>query len=317
MCALVLLLSVAGCARAGAREIARVHRTGGTSSRNKPGSSPGRRPTPSPDASGDQAPGRAAQVAHCQVAAPGFSCGMQQRIRAVEQYLATQPGEIGIVLHDRVTGATWENSAASTALPAASTIKLAMMADLMLRSRDGSIDLGSDDWDLIYNALHSSSDTAADQLWSAFEDSSFLSRIQAFGMNDASFSATPAYWGYMYCSAEDLSNLMNYVLDKLPASNRDYIVSQLRHVAPIQQWGVWGAGQANEPGNKDGWEDDNGVWFVNTVGFAGPNERYTLAIMDDLKGAGDFHEGSDTLSQVASLLFQGRYGPAPVAEATP
>ena len=39
--------------------------------------------------------------------------------------------------------------------------------------------------------------------------------------------------------------------------------------------------------------------------------------MDNLGGAGDFHEGSTTLSEIASLLFRGHLSPAPTAEATP
>ena len=40
--------------------------------------------------------------------------------------------------------------------------------------------------------------------------------------------------------------------------------------------------------------------------------------MDNLDGgAGDFHVGSTTLSEVASILFRGHLGPAPTAEATP
>ena len=42
--------------------------------------------------------------------APGFSCSMQKRIAAVENYLAGSPGEIGIVLRDRANGAVWRNS---------------------------------------------------------------------------------------------------------------------------------------------------------------------------------------------------------------
>ena len=37
-----------------------------------------------------------------------------------------------------------------------------------------------------------------------------------------------------------------------------------------QQWGVWGAGAAMAPGNKNGWSQEEGGWVVNTVGFAGP-----------------------------------------------
>ena len=46
-----------------------------------------------------------------------------------------------------------------------------------------------------------------------------------------------------------------------------------------------GAGPENHPGNKNGWEDDSGTWITNTVGFAGPHARYTLAIMYDMRQA--------------------------------
>jgi len=243
---------------------------------------------------------------------------MASRIAEVQQYLAGRPGQIGIVLHDRQTGATWRNGAAYTDLPAASTIKLAIVTDLLLRNGSGAIQLTGGDWSLIHNALHESSDTAADALWQSFEDGSFLQRIRAFGMRNAYFTTPSApYWGFMYCSASDLDHLMNYVLDSIPTGARLYITRQIQHVAPIQQWGVWGAGPQNQPGNKDGWEDDGGTWITNTVGFAGPDARYTLAIMYDTAGSRGFHYGSTTLSQVASLLFQGHLGPAPTAEATP
>lgn len=264
---------------------------------------------------------RAEAAAHsplpCRGIAPGFSCVMQHRIRSVERYLATQPGEIGIVLHDRRTGATWRNREAGTPMPAASTVKLAIAADLLLRQRAGSLSLTDADRDLLHAALHESSDAAADQLWSAFESGSFAQRIKRFGMNDTSFCSSPPYWGCVYTTADDLDSLMNHVLGKLPARDRIYLVYQLRHVAWDQQWGVWGAGRSSHPGNKDGWEDNDGVWITDTVGFAGPRERYTLSIMDDLEGTADFPTGINTLSQVAALLFRDRHVPAPAVQATP
>ena len=154
-------------------------------------------------------------------------------------------------------------------------------------------------------------------MWFAYEDGSFLSRIQRFGMHSAYFSGSPPYWGFMYCSPHDLDNLMDYVLGRLPARDRSYIVYRMRQVGPIEQWGAWGAGSAEHPGDKDGWENEGSAWITNTVGFAGPHERYTLAIMDNLGGAGDFHQGSTTLSEIASLLFRGHLSRAPTAEATP
>ncbi len=242
---------------------------------------------------------------------------MQKRIAAVANYLAGSPGEIGIVLRDRADGAVWRDSDAGTEFPAASTIKLAMVVDLLLRNQSGQIELSEDDWDQIDQMLHDSSDTAADQIWSEYFDGSFLDRIAGYGMPDAAFTQDPPYWGYMYCTAADLDGIIGYVLDKLPASMRDFIVTRLRHVAPDQQFGVWGAGPNADPGNKDGWEDDNGVWVVDTVGFAGPGARYTLSMMDDLEGNGSFSDGADTLTQVAALLFRGRPTAAPMVEATP
>ncbi len=256
-------------------------------------------------------------VASCR-APDGFSCTMAARIRLVQRYLAGRPGQIGIVLHDRQTGATWSSPAAGRDFPAASTVKLAMVTDLLLRNGSGQIHLGGGDWSRIGAALHASSDHAADLLWQAYEGPGFLPRIRGFGMASAFFTTPSApYWGFMYCSARDLGHLMNYVLGRIPAGARRYLTRRLQHVAPIQQWGVWGAGPASHPGNKDGWEDDGGSWITDTVGFAGPDARYTLAIMYDTAGARGFHYGTVTLSQVAALLFQGHRGPEPTVSATP
>jgi hypothetical protein len=317
LCLLVLAVTATGCGRADARALARLGprrraRSLGVLFTARPAPSPGplpwlpatQTPTPSP-------------APTCPVHLPGFSCLMGERIRQAERYAAARPGTIGIVLHNRLSGATWRNRDARMDFPAASTIKLAIVADVMLRNDAGQIALTPYDWGLIYNILHESSDTAGDQLWFAFEDAGFVGRIQRFGMRTASFSSSTAYWGYMYCSPEDLDNLMNYILDRMPARNRDFIVDHLRHVATIQQWGVWGAGRADRPGNKDGWEDNGDVWITNTVGFAGPHERYTLAIMDDVGGGETFHDGSNTLTQIAALLFRGHHAPQPRAVATP
>jgi hypothetical protein len=265
---------------------------------------------------GDQGGRSAAPSPGCQVTVRGFSCPMQERIEAARRYLAQAPGRVGLVLHDRVTGATWRNANARQSFPAASTVKLAMVADLLVRERQGSVRLTPADRPLIDAALRESADEAADRLWHAYEDAGFLGRIRAFGMTGASFTSH-AYWGAMTCSADDLSNLMDYVLNRLPARDRDEIVEDLRQVSPVQHWGVWGAGLRNQPGVKNGWVSINGIWTVSTVGFAGQHARYTLAIMNHLGGEAGFRAGANTLTQVAAILLQGRQIPAPDVSATP
>jgi hypothetical protein len=258
----------------------------------------------------------------CARNAPGFPCTMRNRIKAIRGYMRHLPGSIGIVIYNRKNGAIWHNANAGVSYPAASTMKLAMMTDILQRSDAGSINLTSADRQAMFEALYTSNDDDANYLWNKYEDGSFLNRIRAFGMNDANFTSSYINWGFMDCTAQDLNNLINYVLKDAPANVRNYLVYRLQHVAALdQQWGVWGAGPENHPGNKDGWEQDGNIWITNTVGFAGPDQQYTMAIMYNLegfRGVGDagFKFGSNKLTQIASILFQGRHTTAPTPQAS-
>lgn len=161
--------------------------------------------------------------------------------------------------------------------------------------------------------LHTSDDDAADALWYRYagdDHQAFNRRFPTYGLTDlkpvAGFSNYFPYWGFQKCTPDDLDRLMEYVLTQLAPTDRDYIVDQLRTVEPVQQWGVWGAGSAEQPGNKDGWSEEEGGWVINSVGFAGPDQRYTLAIMNSLNGEGGYDEGVATDTRVAELLLAGR-----------
>ena len=247
------------------------------------------------------------------VVAPGFDSDFQRRIAAVEAYLKTRPGTVGVVLRDRRTGAVWRNANADTLVWTESTIKLAMSINLFLRDRAGQITLSGDDRTLIQRMLHSSDDNAADSLWFKYagaDHMAFNNAFATYGMTSLrpipGFTHYFPYWGFQKCTPDDLDRLVNYLLDKVPASVRDYIVGQLQNVDPDQQWGVWAAGPAAHPGNKDGWGPEDNGWNMNTVGFVGPSQRYTLVVMNALLGHGGYNEGQATDSQVATLLFANR-----------
>jgi hypothetical protein len=250
----------------------------------------------------------------CPVPGTDFDCDMRQRIQAVQAYVATRPGTTGIVLRDRQTGQVWRNDKADTLVWTASTIKLAMTVNLFLRDKAGQITLTAGDRDLIQRMLNSSDDKAADSLWFKYagaDHMAFNNAFPGYGMTSLQpqrgFSNFYPYWGFQKCTPGDLDALINYVLTQLPADLRDYIVGQLRAVAPDQQWGVWAAGPAAQPGNKDGWSQEQGGWVMNTVGFAGPDARYTLSVMNSLNGQGGYDDGQETDNQVSKILFAGRF----------
>jgi hypothetical protein len=232
---------------------------------------------------------------------------------AVQRYLRERPGTVGIVVRDRRTGAVWRNRYAGTMVWTASTIKLAMTVDLFTRDRAGDISLTAGDRELIRRMLHSSDDDAADSLWFKYAGADHLTYNDDFpkyGMTTLApqrgYTHYFPYWGFQKCTPDDLDRLVNYVLTKLPASTREYVVDQLEHVAADQQWGVWGAGPAASPGNKDGWSLEDTGWVMNSVGWVGPHQRYTLAVMNSLNGHGGYTDGRTTDSEVAKLLFAGR-----------
>jgi hypothetical protein len=245
---------------------------------------------------------------------------MRSRIAAVERYLRNRPGMIGIVLRDRSSGAVWRNKYARTPVYMASTSKLAMAVTLLLQNKAGVIHLSSTDWAVMHNMLHVSSDSAADDLWFKFGASFYTGFFPKIGLASAQYlpqaGVNGPYWGEMTCPAEDLSSLISYVLDRMPATLRSYLESQLRNVGADQHFGVWGAGAGNQPGNKDGWSVEKPGWIINSAGFAGPGARYTLAMMNSLNGEGGYNDGTDTVTQVAAILFQGHTIPAPQVSAT-
>ncbi|BBY96470.1 hypothetical protein MGALJ_61390 (plasmid) [Mycobacterium gallinarum] len=241
---------------------------------------------------------------------PVANANMAQRIAQANAYLATRPGTIGYVLRDRTTGQAHRNEAAGTMMWTASTIKLAMVVDLLTRARTGQISLTPADSQLMADMMHSSDSKAADTLWERYggpDNMAFNRNFPNYGMTglqaQQGFSATYPYWGFQKSTSDDLDRLMNYTLTKLPPAQTAAIVSEMQHLDANQQWGVWGAGAAMTPGNKNGWSQEQGGWVVNSVGFAGPQQRYTLAIMNSLNGEGGYDDGVETTTRLAQILL--------------
>ena len=114
------------------------------------------------------------------------------------------------------------------------------------------------------------------------------------------------YWGFQKGTADDFDGLMNYVLTGLTATDATAVAAEMQRVDGQQQWGVWGAGAALAPGNKNGWSQEQGGSVVNTVGFAGLRQRYTLAIMNAVGDQGGCDDGVATTTQLSRILLAPR-----------
>ncbi|OKH81493.1 hypothetical protein EB75_16530 [Mycobacterium sp. ST-F2] len=241
------------------------------------------------------------------------ACDARQRVAAADAYLATRPGTVGYVLRDRRTGAVYRNSHAGDMVWTASTIKLGMVVDLFARQSAGLLRLTDNDIALMGKMLHTSDNDAADTLWTRYggpDHTIFNNDFPHFGMTrvqpQRGFGDMFPYWGFQKSTTDDLDQMVNYMLTKLRPNETAWIVDAMQHVDPIQQWGVWGAGPNMAPGNKDGWSDEQGGWVTNTVGFAGPGQRFTLAVMNALNGAGGNADGQATTTRLSQILLADR-----------
>jgi hypothetical protein len=258
---------------------------------------------------------------------PAWSCTQQDRFAAATAHARRASGAHGhlaAVFVDRTTGATWRTGDTSRPGWTASTIKLAIAADLLARDRAGTIDLRAADRRDMAGMLNFSDEAASDRLWAAYGGADMLDRFRSrFGMSALRFVpgfTRGSYWGFVRCSTDDLAHLMHHVLTGTAPVDRAYLVAAMRGVAGNQQWGVWAAGAAQRPGNKDGWsfesDPEGRHWVTDTVGFAGPDERYVVAVMHQLDPAGTLPEGVHTVSDLVALLF-GQPVPAPVTVPAP
>jgi hypothetical protein len=254
---------------------------------------------------------------------PGIAGGddpaQQARFEYAAQLIHTTPGHLGIVVRDRRTGLDWRNGETDRPARASSTIKLAMAANLLERGRSGEIKLDSKARKDIADMLDTPSDTAANALWDRFGKEAFVPWFQQqYGMTNLAFPpGLPHNWDQLTGTPDDLIHLMSYVLDRADPGDRDYFVSELRRPGAAQHWGIWAAGPSNLPGNTNGWalETDDNVkhWVTHSVGFAGPDSRYAIAIMYDQAPGGTVTTGVHTVSDIVATIF-GAPTPAKITE---
>ncbi|MGH3781694.1 MAG: tat pathway signal sequence [Pseudonocardiaceae bacterium] len=244
----------------------------------------------------------------------GWSCTQQKRFAAAGDYISRNVsgnGYLAVVFTDRETGTAWRFGPTQHEGWTASTIKLAIATDLLRRQRTGQITLTAADRHDMATMLNFSDEAASDRLWAKYGGEDMLARFRnQYGMTGLHFVpgfTAKTYWGFVKCTTDDLAALMNYVFAQVNPADRAYLIGAMRGVAPNQQWGVWAAGSAQRPGNKDGWSfeaDPYGKhWVTNTVGFAGSDERYLVAVMYQVDPNGTLAGGVHAVSDVVALLF--------------
>jgi hypothetical protein len=265
--------------------------------------------SPSSGATDDSGDPAADPSATATAAAAAEDPAQQQRFQAAADVVQKAKGHLGIIVRDRKSGAEWRAGEVDHATWAASTVKLAMAANVLERGRTGEIKLDSAARKNIADMLDTSSDPAADSLWDRFGRDAFLPWFQQqYGMTNLQFAAGAAHrWDQLRGTPDDLIHLIAFLLDRADPADRDYLMAAMRRAGTIQHWGVWAAGADKQPGVKNGWslvtDDKARHWVTHSVGFAGPDAQYAVAIMFDQPAGATVATGVHTVSDVIATIF--------------
>jgi hypothetical protein len=235
-------------------------------------------------------------------------------------------GHLAVVVIDRERGATWTAGDAQRPGRTASTIKLAIAADLLARDRSGSIALSGGDHHDIATMLNSADEAASDRLWRAYGGDGTLDRFRTdYGMPTLAFvpgftRGTP--WGLLTTSTTDLAAPTRHVLDGsysgADARDRTQLVAAMRGGAAST--GVCGPPARAAPRRE-------GRVVVRVGRLRQPlgdrpgrvrrtAERFVVAVDEQLDPAGTLADGVHTGSDAVALLSAGPV-PAPVVVRAP
>lgn len=285
---LMLAVSLAGC---GDDE---PERTVGVPAGAAPASSP----------AGSTATSAATSAASSAGALPATAVpGGPRQSDELSRVIAAAPGTLGLVVRDTVTGSSWQAGDAAHAAWTASTIKVAIATSLL----ESDVALTGGDRDTMRKMLVNSDNDATDALWDKYDGVDLIPTFrQRYGMTTLKVvDGYRPYWRHLQCSASDLAAVMAYALAKLPAADRTQLVGWLKAAAGVQQWGVQAAGP--DAGHKPGWafkpEGNPDHWVVHSVGFAGPGERYVVAVTYDQPAGRSAKQGAQVVSDVVALAF--------------
>ncbi len=280
----VALLVAAGCVAASAP-------MAGPASRPDTGvvASSGRTTAPYPT------PGTGRSVSAASVAAA---------VAAVDELSAARPAvTLSVAVADRATGRIASNAAGTRPMYSASLVKLVLAIDVLQRRPVSAADLA-----LLRRALGPSDDQAMNVLWTRFDGPSALSRVaRQLGLTATSPPADPSQWGQALVSARDMVVVFRYILDAMPAADRELIMSTLAGAPRIaadgfnQAFGL--AAAAPSTATKQGWMccvDDR--IQLHSVGTLGEQHRFVVALLSSHPAGRGYDDAREIVNAAADAV---------------
>jgi hypothetical protein len=259
------------------------------------GNPPGTAPATAPGTPPGTASGAPPSAAPPPPAAPA-PAGRAAAEGAAAEDVAAASTQLGVAVLDRVTGEFAVGRRGDEPIYTASEAKIVLVVDMLDRRRLDGLAVDDAALDLVRRALSRSDDNAMNALWTRFDGPGAAGRVaRRLGLTGTSNPEDTGQWGQMEVSAADTVRIWRYVLETMPAADRDLMMTDLRAATPEgadgfdQSFGLLDPTVRGPRATvaKQGWMCCfSGQYYLHTAGSIGTDQRYLVAVLTRVPRSG-------------------------------
>ncbi len=217
--------------------------------------------------------------------------GLAQAAVTAAERAAGGATEVAVVVLDRETGEMAVGARGNVPVYTASLSKVVVAVDIVDRRRLDGLAVSDEEINLLRRALSASDDGAMNELWGRFDGPGAAFRVsRRVGLTGTSMPSNPSQWGQMSVPATDTVRIWEYILEDLPAADRNLLISAMNAASARAKDGfnqafglldpvVDGPGG---PGSvaKQGWMCcPTGHRYLHSAGAVGPEQRFVVALL--------------------------------------
>jgi hypothetical protein len=237
--------------------------------------------------------------------------GLARAAVAAADSAADRSTELAAAVLDRATGELALGTRGTEPYYTASLSKLVLAVDMLTRRRFDGLGVTDDDLRLLGRALGPSNDNAMNQLWVAFDGPGAAGRVSdRLGLTATAPPADTSQWGEMLVSAEDWMRIWTYLLDEMPAADRELILGAMAAAPPVaadgfdQAFGLLAPRVDGPPGPgaiaKQGWMCcHSGSYDLHSVGVVGDDQRFVVALLGRLPSGPGWRSARAEMTAIA------------------
>jgi Beta-lactamase enzyme family len=245
---------------------------------------------PAPAAAPVTAADAAPPIAPATPTPPPVRRGLAQAAVDAAQAKSARSTQLAVAVLDRTTGELAVGSRGHEPYYTASLAKLIVIVDVLDRRRSEGLKVTDGDLALFRRALALSDDSAMNALWERFDGAAAVTRVsKRLGLEATRAPRVVGQWGQVEVTAADYVKLWHYVLDQMPAADRDLLVTDMRAAEPIAKDGFDQAfgllspavrGDGSGAVAKQGWMCCfSGQYYLHSAGAVGADKRFVMAFL--------------------------------------